>query len=70
MGEAFRRLDILPEELAVLKIIVFCECGKNEAASPEAVKTLEDFKDSLFKHLFEFYRLSNIENYEGKFFAY
>jgi hypothetical protein len=62
---AFRRLQILPEELAVLKIIVFCECGKNEEASDEAVKILEDFKDCLFKHLFEFYRRSQIKNYEG-----
>lgn len=67
VGLAFRRLNILPEELAVLKIIVFCECGKNEKASPEAVKMLEDFKNSLFKHLLEFYRREKIENYEERF---
>ncbi|KAI6176184.1 Nuclear hormone receptor family member nhr-19 [Aphelenchoides bicaudatus] len=67
VGQEFRRLNILPEELAMLKIILFCECSKNDQASKEAIKMLEDFKSSLFNNLFSFYRQTNTENYEERF---
>jgi hypothetical protein len=65
VGQAFRRLNILPEEVAMLKIIVFCECSKNDQASKDAIKMLEDFKSNLFNNLFSFYRQTKVENYEG-----
>lgn len=62
VGLAFRRLNILPEELAVLKIIVFCECGKNESASPEAIRMLEGFLLLYeYGHLYVFLQTSKTE---------
>ncbi|CAD5221157.1 unnamed protein product [Bursaphelenchus okinawaensis] len=70
-----RRLNILPQELATLKVIVFCqscnfvcrELFESGCDVQSSLGYIEEFKDKVIKDLFCFYQISRMENYEERF---
>ncbi|CAD5227112.1 unnamed protein product [Bursaphelenchus xylophilus] len=70
-----RRLHILPQELATLKVICFCqscqfvcrETVEDENMIECSLAYIEEFKDKVIKDLFAFYQAQRMQNYEERF---
>ncbi|KAI6207071.1 hypothetical protein M3Y94_00987600 [Aphelenchoides besseyi] len=66
-----RRLGILPEELAVLKIIVLCQVAAfvhvDETSVDGASRLVDEYKNEVIEDLFRFYRHAQMKDYEERF---
>lgn len=75
VANPMRRLRILPEELATLKLVVFCQCSatvchgavEEERRADAALKLLEDYKNGVFEDLFRFYKTNRMPDFEERF---
>ncbi|KAJ1357775.1 Nuclear hormone receptor member nhr-19 [Parelaphostrongylus tenuis] len=65
-----RHLQLLPQELVVLKIIMLFNCGnhtESSAISDASRKAVLSFRDEVIKALFKYYRHIGYQNYPERF---
>ncbi|KAI6184523.1 hypothetical protein M3Y97_00605600 [Aphelenchoides bicaudatus] len=73
VAEPLRRLNLMPEELVTLKIIMLFNYGNHGSfeetffITDETRKTILEFKDQVVSALFSHYRNTQYKNYEERF---
>jgi hypothetical protein len=74
VAEPLRRLELMPEELVTLKIIMLFNYGNHAPEetqqffiTDETRKIILEFKDRVVNALFANYRMTKYKNYEGEF---
>lgn len=73
VAEPLRRLELMPEELVVLKIIMLFNYGNHDSSEDTTMffitdktrKIILEFKDLVVNALFAHYRITKYKNYEG-----
>lgn len=69
-----RRLNLTPEELATLKVIVFCQSASLSCRISDdtadykewALDLIEKYKQQIINELFNMYQLNQVVSYEGE----
>uniref|UniRef100_A0AC35U4U1 Nuclear receptor domain-containing protein n=1 Tax=Rhabditophanes sp. KR3021 TaxID=114890 RepID=A0AC35U4U1_9BILA len=74
VAQPLRRLNLMPEELLTLKLIMLYHCGNHthvdessEFISQESRRVICDARNNVINALFQFYKHIKYENYEERF---